>query len=591
TYLTQGLLLGVVALGVGVAVAGGLALALVRFLVPLSASVRATLTPTYLARALSPRDALIPAAIGAGLGLLALLVASWQAARLDALAYRREQGRGDRAPFWRRYYLDLGLVVLCGAAYLELATFGGLGVRAQLNSLAGTPGSGASAVDYVQVAAPTLLLLAGALLLQRALPWALRGLAWLAGRLRGATATLALAQAARAGATFGRLTLLLTLAVGLGLYALSFQTTLQQGAHDNAAYLTGADERVVIEPESMGTPTTTGFTAAFAKMPGVVSVSPLYRGTALTLANQGGQNVDVLGVDPASFAQTTAATWRSDYASQSLPQLMRILQQAKHGPDAGTSAQPLVALIDQTYANAFQLSVGQTFQLAPQEAGQASTASSVKFVVGAIVTAFPTLYDEYAGGYLVVDVTDYLAALGNPDLAAYAENGPNEFLLRTTADPRAARARAQALTDPNYFVQQTLDARTLTAQYQADPLQAGMSGLLLLGALLAALLALVGTLTQAGVAARARQTQFAILRTLGLGAGQLVAALTLEQAVIYLLGTLGGLGIGALLAYGSLPFLGFTTASYTPPVVGVPSSLLAVNVPASLVYLGGLLMV
>ncbi|HEX8733383.1 MAG TPA: hypothetical protein VF725_15145, partial [Ktedonobacterales bacterium] len=114
-------------------------------------------------------------------------------------------------------------------------------------------------------------------------------------------------------------------------------------------------------------------------------------------------------------------------------------------------------------------------------------------------------------------------------------------------------------------------------------------GLLLLGALLAALLALVGALTQAGVAARARQTQFAILRTLGLGAGQLVAALTLEQAVSYLLGTLGGLGIGALLAYGGLPFLGFTTASYAPPVIGVPSGVLAVNVSASLLYLGGLL--
>ncbi|HEX8730724.1 MAG TPA: FtsX-like permease family protein, partial [Ktedonobacterales bacterium] len=377
TYLTQGLLLSAGALLVGVGVAGGLALALVRFLIPLSASVRATLTPAYLATALTPRDALVPAVIGAGLGLLALLVASWQAARLDALAYRREQRRGDRAPFWRRYSLDLGLVVLCGAAYLELATFGGLGTRSQLNSLPGAPGTlgGASAVDYVQIAAPTLLLLAGALLIQRALPWALRALAWLAGRLRGATATLALAQASRAGATFGRLTLLLTLAVGLGLYALSFQTTLQQSAHDNASYLTGADERVVIEPESMGTPTTTGFTAAFAKMPGVVSATPLYRGTALTLANQGGQDVDVLGVDPATFAQT--ATWRSDYARQSLPQLMAILARAKHGPQAGTSAQPLVALIDQTYANAFQLSVGEAFQLAPQEEGQASTASSV----------------------------------------------------------------------------------------------------------------------------------------------------------------------------------------------------------------------
>ncbi len=118
-----------------------------------------------------------------------------------------------------------------------------------------------------------------------------------------------------------------------------------------------------------------------------------------------------------------------------------------------------------------------------------------------------------------------------------------------------------------------------------------MSGLLLLGALIAALLALVGVLTQAGVATRRRQTQFAILRTLGLSEGRLTAMLVMEQALVYLLGVAGGVAIGALLAYGSLPFLGFNTATYAPPVIGVPSSQLSVNVSASLVYLAGLLAV
>jgi hypothetical protein len=403
---------------------------------------------------------------------------------------------------------------------------------------------------------------------------------------------LAFAQVSRASGAFSRLTLLLTLAVGLGIFSLTFQTTIARGAHDNAYYLTGADERVSIKPQSEGTQSTLGYAAKFAKMPGVESVTPMYRGIALTLPNQGGQNVDLLGVDPSTFAQTV--TWRSDYASQSPAALMGVLARAQRGASLDTLGEadaPMVAIIDQEFATNFQLQVGARFQLSPQEAGQSNTATSAYFVVGAIVNNFPSLYDEYGTGCIVVDLTDYLAVLANPAVADYTVNGPNDFLLRTTPDAHAAALRAKALTDPNFFVQTTYDARALTARYRADPLAAGMSGLLLLGALIAALLALVGVITQASIAARQRQTQFAILRTLGLSEGALTRMLLTEQALVYILGGLGGVAIGALLAVASLPFLGFNTSTYMPPVLGVPSSQLAVNLNGSLLYLGTLLVI
>src|SRR4029079_2002971 len=102
--------------------------------------------------------------------------------------------------------------------------------------------------------------------------------------------------------------------------------------------------------------------------------------------------------------------------------------------------------------------------------------------------------------------TDYLTMLANPNIAAYTVNGLNEFLLRASSDAHLAAERTRALADPNFFVDETWDARQLTALYRADPLGAGMSGLLLLGALIAALLALVGVITQAAIAARQRQT-------------------------------------------------------------------------------------
>lgn len=585
TYLMQGFLLAGVALVIGVVTAGALALALVRYFAPLAQGLSDTLTPSYVAASLSLRDALIPAAIGAGLSVIALGVAALQAARKDALVFRREQGRSVLVPFWKRYYLDLGLVVLCVAGYMELISFGNLATRTLLND--GSNNANASRFDLIQLLAPTLMLLAGALLLQRALPVAVRVGAWLTTRRRGAIGMLAFSQISRASGAFNRLTLLLTLAVGLGLFSLTFQTTLARSATDDANYAVGADERVVIQPESQGTQSTALFAQQFAAMPGVRSVSPTFRGIGLTPPDLGGQTVDVLAVDPATYAQT--AIWRSDYADKTLPSLMNLLARAPHGDTVGQRNRPLVALVDQTFANNTNAHVGDRFQLSPQEDGLADTGSRAYFIVGGIVNAFPTMYDENPTGCVVVNLNDYLSMLGNPDLVAYPINGPNEFLLRTTDNAAAARLRAAALTNSNFFVQSTLDSRALARQYGADPLAAGMSGLLLLGMLITVLLALVGVVVQASVAARQRQTQFAILRTLGLSEGALTIALLMEQALIYLFGALGGVAIGALLSVASLPFLGFNSASYTPPVIGVPSSVLAVNLTGSLIYLGLLL--
>ena len=112
-----------------------------------------------------------------------------------------------------------------------------------------------------------------------------------------------------------------------------------------------------------------------------------------------------------------------------------------------------------------------------------------------------------------------------------------------------------------------------------------MTGLLLVGATLAALLALVALLSQAGAAARQRATQFAVLRTLGMGSGALLRMLLSEQTVIYITGVVGGLALSALLGFAALPFLSFSSAAYQPPVLGVPAPQLAVNLNGSVVFL------
>jgi putative ABC transport system permease protein len=578
-YLAQGVALAGLALGVGPLLAMALSLFVIITFVPAAREAGATLTLSAVLREAPFRQALIPALVGAGLGLLALTASVWQASRADVLAYRRRQGRLDRAPFWQRYYLDLALAALVIAGYTQLVSFGALGTRALLASA-----GAASSFDLIQTLTPALTMVVGALLILRVTPWLLRLGSWIAGRGRGATGMLALSQLSRASGAFNRLTLLLALSIGVGLFALSFQTTVARASVDEAYYQTGADERVVLTPAQEGTPLTWPFRAQFAKMPGVLGATPLYRSYGMTASDLDSQNAGVLAVDPSDFAQI--ATWRADYASQPLPSLMATLKAGEQGKNAGDSTHPIPALINAQFAQALSLSVGSKFGLAPSET---LDTKPFQFVVVGIVRDFPTMYNEYPDGFIITDITDYLTALGNPYLSGFTINGPNEYLLKTTPDESAAARRAKALTDPNLFVDSTLEARRLTATYQADPLAAGMTGLLLVGAALAALLALVALLAQAGAAARQRATQFAVLRTLGMDGAALLRMLLSEQAIIYLTGALGGVALSALLAFAALPFLAFSNAAYQPPVLGVPTPQLAINLNGSGIFLLALL--
>jgi ABC-type lipoprotein release transport system permease subunit len=577
SYLFQGGALALVGLIAGPFLAMALSLFVIVTFEPVARAAGVVLTPAAVYSSVPWGQTLRPALAGAGLGLAALLVSVWSAARADVLAFRQRQGRVDRPPFWQRYYLDLGLAALVIAGYSQLVFFGALGTR-QLLASAGA----AQTFDYVQTLTPALTMVVGALLVLRATPWLLRLGAWITARGRGATGMLALSQLSRASSAFNRLALLLALAIGVGLFALTFQTTIAHASSDQAYYLTGADERVVIKPEEEGTQLTEPFRAQFARMPGVEGVTPLYR-TYGQISNDNTvatQYVDALGVDASTFARV--AVWRADNASQTLPALMAKLQAGVQGQDAGDAAHPMAALVSAQFAQALGLGPGGKFTLAPKES---LYAQPFQFVIVGVVTNFPTMYNEYPDGFIITNVSDYLAALANPYLGDYPINGPNEFLLKTTPDTQAATQRARQLTNPNYFLDSTLDARQLAAKYQSDPLSAGMTGLLIAGAALAALLALLALLAQAGAAARRRATQFAVLRTLGMEESALLRMLLSEQAMVYVVGALGGIAICALLALAALPFLSFNTSSYQPPVPDVPSPALDINYTSSGIFM------
>lgn len=567
-YTLQGLVVALLAVLAGPFLAVGMSLIIVRFFIPDSARILQQLVGSsggIGAQIASPQLVLEPAVAGALLGLLALLLAAWTAGRRDVLALRREAGRQQRAPFWQRTYLDVGLVLLALAGYVELGEFGGLDIRQQLGQ------SASGGADLLQLAAPALLLLAGALVALRLFPLATRMGAWLAQRGRGAVRMLAFAELARAAGQFARLALLLSLSIGLGIFALTFQASLQTNTLAEAGFLVGCDQRVVLQSPVQGTPPTAPFKAQIAAMPGVEAITPVYRSLATNTSD--GTNVDLLGIDPASFAKV--AYWRSNYASAPLATLLSRMQAHAQGPLAGEPSHPIWALIDPEFASSYRLAPGVVFTLTPQD----SSSASLAFRVEAVVDHFPTLGDSSVSGQVVFNLADYVHALNGPQGAGGYINyiGPNEYWLRTANSAVDAADRAVDLRNPNLWVQTVISRATLEQQALDNPLSSGMTGLLVIGAAGAALLAILGSVIQASVLARKRLTQFAILRTLGGQRQQLVGILLTQQLVVYGFGLVVGTLLGIVLATATLPFLQFSTTALNTATQQLPPYVLSLN--------------
>lgn len=562
SFMLQSVLLALLLAPVGVLLAYTLARLLSRVFIP-----SATVTVAQVNRAMPLQTALELALAGVLLSSLAVLFAAWQATRIDMLAFRLAQGRGGRAPFWQRFYLDYALIAVCIVGYLELSQFGSLNVRTQLAQL-GLAGSQSGpeqgTLDPLQLLTPVLLLLAGGLLVLRLFPLAARLGAWLAVRARGAAGMLAFAHMARLTAQFSRLALLLTFAVALGLFALGFDTSIQVNTDQRAAYETGGDVRVALNEIASASAFSTTLGANYAHLPGVTDVAPIYRTAANVVTGGLSQNVDMLGIDPASFGRV--AYWQADYANQPLAQLLATMRAHTVGTTAaGQNQHPIWVLIDDRASATFHLTPGSRFNATPVE----GLRTPIYFVVGAVVHQFPTMHTSQNSGFAIVNQQDLVAAL--QQISGASVFGPTEYWLRTTGDSNTTRQREQLLhANANLYAATITDRRALATSYRGDPLNAGMSGLLLVGATMAALLAVLGGLVQSSVSASQRVTLFAILRTLGMTRRQIRALLLSEQTAVYLVSALAGSVLGVVLATATLPFLQLSGPLQDPTTLGAP---------------------
>ncbi len=578
TYILQVLPLAILASLAAPVFAGLVAFILLRAFQSSETFSKSGITLQYLAGLVQPGTTTAIAGAAVLVGLYTLLLTAWQAARLDVLAFRREQGRFTHEPFWRRYYLDVALAGLCALGYLELGQFGGTATRIELGSGANSP---------FLLIAPSLLLLAGALLLLRLIPISARLGQRLAARRRGLIGQLAFASIERSPRRYSRVVLFLALAVGLGLLAINYDVTLTQNIQDRVGYSTGADMRLrLLSTTAQGDALDAG--RVLATLPGVSAISPAYHDQEVVSINGVDEQADMLGVDPSSFGRVAASSWRQDYASLSLPQLMHMLS----APPTGAQKE-IPALIDDRFAQDVNLKIGDGFTVTfPQaEASDTHAFSQAHFVVVGFVHEFPTMYPtDTPLGFLVTNLDEVVTAINaSPYLVPH---GINEYWLSTSSSPKVQQALVNTLGEytASLNISQIFTRQQALASAESNPLNGGMSGILFTGAAIAAVLALLETVVQSALTARQRSGQFALLRTFGMTRRQLGLLLLGEQSAVFIFGLVGGTLLGLILTTATLPFLQFSDTSIDPATIGVPPYQLVFNLPGiALFYIGQLL--
>ncbi|MER5730592.1 ABC transporter permease [Streptomyces sp. NPDC002138] len=247
----------------------------------------------------------------------------------SAVVQRQGGKRQEMVAGAARSGADIALLALAALAYQQLARYDGA-------APAGADGGASSGVDPVLVAAPTLALCAGAVLVLRVLPFAAR----LGGRLAASGSGLGPAlvgwQLARRPQRATGPVVLLVLAVSSGVMALGQYTGWQDSQRDQAAFRTAGGLRITasqLSPLGQG--------GRYVALPGGERVLPVIR-QQQSLPD--GRAAQLLALDAKAAGERVPL--RSDLRDgQPLPELFSrlVLPAAPATPGAPASGVPLPA--------------------------------------------------------------------------------------------------------------------------------------------------------------------------------------------------------------------------------------------------------
>jgi hypothetical protein len=460
----------------------------------------------------------------------------------DVRSVRREASRSTHKPIWQRFHLDLALVLVLlvtfGLSTYALATVTDPQTVAQLTPLS--------------LLAPTLLVVAGILVLLRVLPWLFRQAAQVLSHRRTLGPFLALVQLARTPHSILRMVLLFALIIAFAVYVLIFSASQAGRVADLAAQQVGADITGLIP--SNRTTNLPDEQKLYQAIPGVASASLGLSDEGSPITANGVSQVGVLAIDTDTYVSTAIWPGQSGNTTASLlSKLTAARRQALTGDY-------VPALVNASAWNALHLSQGATFHLIVPTYDN----SSMKLIAAAEVPSIPSL--DATQPAILVDYLTYggvrQADTNNPVPT------PNVVWLRVRNQTTALSQARAAITTGSTRLENVADRQELETSLRQDPLASLITTILTVGLVLPLALTCIGNLIAIWIQMREQVVQFALLRALGMVPTQIRSLLTWEMGVMQGVALALGCLFGGILAVTLTPVLVFTTT--LPNVLQTP---------------------
>ncbi|HEX5997002.1 MAG TPA: FtsX-like permease family protein [Jiangellales bacterium] len=430
------------------------------------------------------------------------------------------------------------------------------------------------APDVVLIVAPAALVLAGAFVLVRFLPWFSRAAAALAGRTRGLSAVLGSFEIARRPLRHVAAVAMLALALAAAVFAATTQASWNVFRDDTVALAEPADLRVAMEPALVIDRPVAATADMLRALPDVQQVMPVH----LETGRSDTRRVELVGVDPALAGDLMR--WPSAVADSSIADLLAAL------PGQGD----LAAVVTRRYAEELGLGVeGIAVVNVRGVALRVRVAGLVEAVPGS-TEPYAMLVDQEA---LRLSLAEWVEVLEEgadaPELQEVAP-APNQWWLGTVNDGSAAAGAAAGLPGVTATSTYAEARRSSNLEVTARGVFAGLSG----GLAFAAAFGIVGAVLHAVASYRSRAGEHAVLRAVGLRRSTTVVSIAVEQSLLLGFATIVGLGLGALVSWLTVPRTIGRLAGLpeVPPLeLTVPWQILAALGFGAIVLLGSIVVV
>jgi putative ABC transport system permease protein len=555
-YAIQSIIIGIIALIIGMPLGYiiGSFMTGARTFLDFSGPIR--LSTTDFLNAFQPQYLPFRFAVGAVIiATLATMLPAFGVSRSTIVLLTADRGRNTRAPLWQRMFLDVLLLVPVAYGYMQLSQQGNIGLFGR------TISNENPLRDPVRYLLPMLLMTSLALIVARLFPLVMRLIAAvlrrLSSRLPLATPSLLAArELGRAPKDYLGSLLLLIIATGIATFGASTAKTLDGHLVDSAYFVSGADLRLVEDaqsnkPKPQNTPggqpapppPDDGKPEIWSFLPvedhlTIPGVEDFARMTTFKVKPQIARQIGTFSLrvlDWNEASRVMAPAFRADYASKSFGALMNDL-----------GAQPDGVLVPPIFLTLNRKAVGDPLRL---DIRTTEGSVPVTYTIAGTYLNFPTIQPEEDETVFIGDIDYTFEKIGKAV--------PYDVLL-TLAPDASGTAVSNRADEMGYMVKDTFDSRFEIQKQQQTPERQGLFGILTAGFFAAIALTIISFVLYSILSFRRRSIELGVLRTLGLGSGQMAAYLILSQLGIVLTGTVAGVAVGVLASRLFIPFFQVT---------------------------------